>query len=144
MVLLTTAPLDARALEAAVTDPTAGAVVTFAGVVRNHHQGRAVDHLEYEAFEPMAVAQLKTILAEATERWELGRTAVAHRLGRLEIGDAAVVVVVAAAHRGPAFEACRYIMDRIKDDVPIWKHETWADGTSEWVGPETQRSPNDG
>ena len=97
MVLLTTAPLDARALEAAVTDPTAGAVVTFAGVVRNHHQGRAVDHLEYEAFEPMAVAQLKTILAEATERWELGRTAVAHRLGRLEIGDAAVVVVVAAA-----------------------------------------------
>ena len=133
MVLLTTAPLDARALEAAVTDPTAGAVVTFAGVVRNHHQGRAVDHLEYEAFEPMAVAQLKTILAEATERWELGRTAVAHRLGRLEIGDAAVVVVVAAAHRGPAFEACRYIMDRIKDDVPIWKHETWGRSADQYA-----------
>lgn len=136
MVELTSQPIDVRRLEAAVADPAAGAVVTFLGQVRNHHRGRAVDHLEYEAYEPMAIDWLERIIAEALETWPLERIAVAHRLGRLEIGDTAVAICVSSAHRGEAFEACRHIMDRIKQDVPIWKHETWADGSSEWVGPE--------
>ncbi|MBI2299645.1 MAG: molybdenum cofactor biosynthesis protein MoaE [Armatimonadetes bacterium] len=136
MVTLTTEPLDPRALEVLVDDPTCGALGTFLGKVRNHHRGRPVDHLEYEAFEPMAVERIEAILEECAARWELGPMAVAHRLGRLEIGDVAVVVCVGSAHRDAALAACGYIMDRIKDDVPIFKHETWADGTSEWVGPE--------
>jgi molybdopterin synthase catalytic subunit len=137
MVVLTGDPLDIDALERAVDDPATGAVVTFVGRVRNHHRDRAVGHLEYEAYEPMAIERIEAILDEAQGRWPVGPLAVAHRLGRLDIGDAAVAVVVAAAHRGEAFEACRYIMDRIKDDVPIWKRETWADGATEWVGPES-------
>ncbi len=136
MVELTHEPIDPRALEARVADPTCGAVVTFLGVVRDHHRGRAVSHLEYEAFVPMAEERIQAILGEVAERYGIARAAVSHRLGRLEIGDLAVAVVVASAHRGEAFEACRYVMDRIKQDVPIWKHETWADGGSEWVGPE--------
>ncbi|NUQ00582.1 MAG: molybdenum cofactor biosynthesis protein MoaE [Armatimonadetes bacterium] len=136
MVELTTSLLDVRRLEALVADPAAGAVVTFLGQVRNHHQGRAVDHLAYEAFEPMAIACLEQIAAEAKQRWPLREVAIAHRLGRLEIGETAVAICVSSAHRGEAFEACRHIMDRIKQDVPIWKHEHWADGTAEWVGPE--------
>ncbi|MCC7493033.1 MAG: molybdenum cofactor biosynthesis protein MoaE [Fimbriimonadaceae bacterium] len=140
MVVLTTAPLDVSALERAVADPTAGAVLTFVGTVRNHHRGRATSHLVYEAYEPMAEAELQRLLAAAAERWPIARAAVAHRLGRLEIGEAAVAVVVSSAHRGEAFEACRWIMDQIKHDVPIWKHETWATGDSEWIGPEPQEN----
>jgi molybdopterin synthase catalytic subunit len=136
MVLLTHQPLDIEALERACDDPASGALVTFVGRVRNHHAGRPVDHLDYEAFEPMAEARLAAILDEAGARWPLGRAAVAHRLGRLAIGEAAVAVVVAAGHRGEAFEACRWIMDRIKAEAPIWKHETWSDGSAHWVGAE--------
>jgi len=138
MVELTTAPLDPEAVAARIEAPTIGGVVTFVGLVRNHHRGRAVAFLEYEAYEPMASERLAVILSEVAVRWPSCRCAVAHRLGRLEIGDAAVVVAVGSAHRAEAFEACRYVIDRIKVDVPIWKHETWADGSSEWVGPEQE------
>lgn len=135
MVLLTDQPIDVAALEAAVDDPACGAVVTFRGRVRDHHHGKAVDHLEYEAFEPMAVAELEQLLVAARAEHGIARAAVAHRLGRLEIGDDAVAVVVSSAHRAEAFVAGRWIMDRIKQVVPIWKHEFWADGSDEWVGP---------
>lgn len=135
MVELTTAPLDPGAVAARVEEPTRGGIVTFVGRVRNHHQGRETAFLEYEAYEPMATAQIAVILSEVAVRWPACRCAVAHRLGRLEIGDAAVVIAVAAAHRAEAFEACRYVIDRIKVDVPIWKRETRADGSSEWVTP---------
>lgn len=137
MIALADTPIHVAAVEAAVTDPACGAVVTFVGRVRDHHQGRAVDHLEYEAYEPMAVAQMQAVVAEARERWQLGPVAMVHRVGRLAIGDVAVAIAVAAGHRGEAFEACRYLIDRIKQVVPIWKHEFWADGSSEWVGPDT-------
>lgn len=138
MIFLTDEPLTVAPLLAAVDHPTCGAIVTFCGIVRNHHQGRAVDHLEYEAYEPMALAKIEAIIAEVKERWGLDRLAVAHRVGRLEIGDTAVLIAVAAPHRAEAFAACQYLMDRIKQDVPIFKRETWADGSSEWVGPDTE------
>lgn len=137
MVILTSEPLDCAALEAVVADPSCGARVTFVGLVRDHHRGRPdVDHLEYEAFEPMARAELEKLIALARERHGVARVAIAHRLGRLEVGDVAVAVVVASPHRAEAFAACAELMDQIKQVVPIWKHETWRDGSSEWVGPE--------
>lgn len=144
MVELSCTPIDPARLEAAVDDPTAGAVVLFVGKVRNHHRGRAVDHLEYEAYEPMAIAHIERLAAEATAQYGLVKVAVAHRLGRLQIGDVAVVVAVSSAHREAAFDGCRQIMERIKHEAPIFKHEMWSDGSSEWVGPDEERSGADG
>ena len=138
MIFITEEPVVIAPLMAAVDHPSCGAVVNFVGVVRNQHQGRAVDHLEYEAYEPMAIAKIEEILGEVKDRWGIDRCAVTHRVGWLEIGDTAVAIAVAAPHRAEAFEACKYIMDRIKEDVPIFKKETWADGGSEWVGPEQE------
>ena len=137
--VVTTEPLDATQLPALVSSPEMGAVVTFAGIVRNNFDGRATAYLEYEAFVPMAVKVLRQIADEARERWGTGAIAVHHRIGRLEIGETAVVIVVGAPHRHEAFEAAEWIMDRIKAIAPIWKKEQWADGASEWVGDENQR-----
>lgn len=115
-----------------VQTPSDGAVVAFAGVVRNNSAGRATAYLTYEAYPEMACGVLRQIADEARERWIIGRVAVHHRIGQLEIGAIAVLVVVAAPHRQEAFAAAAYIMDRIKEDVPIWKCEHWADGTHEW------------
>jgi molybdopterin synthase catalytic subunit len=106
---------------------TAGAVVRFIGTVRNHSQGHDIAYLEYEAYRPMAERQMQLIAAEVQERWVCS-CAMAHRLGRLEIGEASVVVAVAAPHRREAFEACAFAMDRIKQSVPIWKKEVARDG----------------
>jgi len=111
----------------------AGGFVSFEGKVRNHAQGRSVIHLEYEAYPEMATAQGNELVHEAMERFGLLDARVTHRLGTLNIGDTAVVVQAAAAHRREAFEACEWIMDQIKWRVPIWKRETYADGVSEWV-----------
>ena len=104
-----------------------GAVVTFSGNVRNHNRGREVDYLEYDAYRPMAERQLRKIGEEAVERWNC-RMAIQHRVGRLEVGESSVLVVAACAHRGDAFEACRYAIDTLKERVPIWKREVWKDG----------------
>ena len=138
-VALTSGPLDSEALVALVNANGDGAVVTFAGLVRNHNQGRQVQFLEYEAYEPLATRALQRIVDEAHELWPGARVAVHHRLGRLEIGETAVLIVVAAPHRHEAFEDAEQIMDRIKQVAPIWKKEVWADGTSEWVGDEVER-----
>jgi molybdopterin synthase catalytic subunit len=127
-------PLDLTALIDTVTAPDRGGVVTFIGVVRDHHHGRRVAGLSYSAYEPMAESVCAAIKAEAERRWPV-RAALAHRLGDLEIGDAAVAIAVASAHRDDAFAACRYVIEEVKCLVPIWKRERFVDGTEEWVDP---------
>jgi molybdopterin synthase catalytic subunit len=100
--------------------------------VRDHSRGRAIDHLEYEAYEPMAEKEMRKIAAQVAERWPEARIAIAHRVGRLAIGDAAVMIAAAAPHRAEAFEACRFAIDTLKQTVPIWKKEFAEDGTA-WV-----------
>jgi len=132
-VAVTSEPLDADALIALVGAQGDGAVVTFAGLVRDHNQGRRVRFLEYDAYEPLAVRALQRIVAEAAELWPSARLATHHRIGRLEIGEASVLIAVSAAHRGDAFEACRYAIDTLKRTVPVWKKEHFEDGEV-WVG----------
>jgi molybdopterin synthase catalytic subunit len=136
---ITSQPLDPAPLTALVQAPDMGAVVTFAGIVRNNFGGRATAYLEYQAYESMALTVLEQLAREARATWGTGAIAIHHRIGRLEIGETAVLIVVAAAHRHEAFEAAEWLMDRIKEVVPIWKREIWADGASEWVGNEVER-----
>lgn len=126
-------PIASAEVEALVAAPGAGAVVTFTGAVRDQTRGRRVVRLEYEAYVPMAEKVAAAIAAEAVARWPGARVAVLHRIGRLEIGEASVVIAVAAPHRGDAFDACRFVIDQLKRDVPIWKRELFEDG-AEWVG----------
>jgi len=109
-----------------------GAVVTFIGVVRDNNLNRRVTHLEYEAYEPMAVKALEQICREADREWPGTRLAVHHRVGRLAIGDASIAIAAASAHRAAAFAACRYVIERVKQIVPIWKHEHF-DGGEVWL-----------
>ncbi len=134
LVAITAEPLDlaalVRAVEAGGTGD--GAVTSFAGLVRDHNQGRRVSFLEYEAYEPLAVRALNRILDEARAAWPAARLGVHHRTGRLELGDASVIIVAASPHRADAFAACRYAIERIKQIVPIWKHEHF-DGGDVWL-----------
>ncbi len=132
IIQITSEPLDRDALIASVSDPGVGGIVVFEGVVRDNARGKQVRYLEYDVYPEMAVQQIREILAEAERRWNVDRTAVAHRIGRLEIGEASVIIVVATPHRGEAFEACRYIIDTLKTTVPIWKKEVATNG-EEWV-----------
>ena len=128
-------PIDAAALQAGLRDPRAGACASFEGWVRDHNDGRAVDGLRYEAYVALAEAEGAAILAEARQRFDLVDAACVHRIGDLAIGDLAVWVGASAAHRGPAFDACRWIIDEVKARVPIWKHERYAGGESGWLHP---------
>jgi molybdopterin synthase catalytic subunit len=130
---LSAAPLDPTALQRALGDARAGACVTFEGRVRNHNDGRPVLALDYEAFAALAEREGARIVAEARERFDVLALACVHRIGALQIGDLAIWVGVAAAHRDAAFGACRYVIDEAKARVPIWKKEHYADGTSEWI-----------
>jgi molybdopterin synthase catalytic subunit len=132
IIKLTHEQLDRDALVAAVSDPGMGGIVVFEGVVRNHARGKQVRYLEYDVYKEMAEQQIRTIIDEARRRWGVERVAVAHRFGRLEIGEASVIIVVASPHRGEAFDACRYIIDTLKTTVPIWKKEVATSG-EEWV-----------
>lgn len=127
-----TKPLSMDALLAEVTGPEMGGVVTFTGMVRNEARGAEIDHLEYEAYAPMAERELRGIRDEAAARWPQARLAIAHRIGRLAIGEAAVMIAAAAPHRPEAFEACRFAIDRLKQTVPIWKKE-FATSGAYWV-----------
>lgn len=118
----------------AVSAPGRGGVATFLGLVRDHHAGRTVLRLEYSAYAPMAERECAEIVEEAEKKWEVAVT-LEHRIGALQVGDAAVAVVVASAHRTAAFEACRWVIDEVKRRVPIWKKEFYADGTVAWVDP---------
>ncbi len=128
--------IDAVAEATRLTDPRAGALVTFEGWIRNHNEGSGVAALEYEVFEPLAQSEGERILAEAVERFGLHGAACVHRSGALEIGERAVWVGVTASHRGEAFKACRYVIDQIKTRLPVWKRETYSDGRIEWVNCE--------
>lgn len=134
---VTREPLDPAALLGTVTSSADGAVLLFWGVVRDHNDGRAVSHLEYDAYIPMAEAKLSEIMAEARSRWDVGRIAVMHRIGRLEIGEASVGIAVASPHRAEAYDASRYIIEELKRRVPIWKREGYTQGGAEWLGGET-------
>jgi len=129
---LTADPLDARRIEAAVAHKGAGAICTFTGIVRDTSRGRSVTHLDYEAYPEMATAEMRKIAGEIAERWPEARVAMSHRIGRLEIGEASVVISVSCPHRAEAIDACRWGIDRLKESVPIWKKEHAADGTF-WI-----------
>ena len=129
---LTRQPIDVARLTAAVAGPDRGGIATFVGLVRNQQDGRTVLRLEYSAYEPMAEAEAARIVGEAEARWPT-RVALLHRLGDLAIGEVAVGVAAASAHRAQAFEACRYVIEETKRRVPIWKKEFYADGEVAWV-----------
>ncbi len=136
MIDLVERPIDEAVVVRAVAADAVGAIVTFAGTVRDHHAGRRVLSLEYRAYAPMARRMLERIGAEAGERWPAVRLAIVHRLGGLEIGETSVFIAAASAHRAEAFDACRYAIERIKVDVPIWKRESYEGGYV-WVGEQT-------
>ena len=136
MFKITTEVITGAEVREAVEGPDAGAVVLFLGTVRNNTDGRAVKWLEYEAYPPMAEKKMAEIAQEVSEKWGLDRVAMIHRVGKLEIGEVSVAVAVASPHRKAAFEAGQYAMDRLKQVVPIWKREVWADGEAEWVKPD--------
>ena len=135
MIALSAEPLDAEALVRAVRSDAHGAVVTFLGTTRATSPGdpRPVEALDYEAYPAMAVAEMETIAREAAERFGPLSIAMVHRTGRVALGEASVAVVVAAPHRGPAFEACRYAIDALKARVAVWKREVYAGGASAWI-----------
>jgi molybdopterin synthase catalytic subunit len=120
-----------------LTAPADGALCLFLGVVRNENGGRPVLHLEYEAYDEMALGMMEDIAARAAARWPVSEVRVVHRVGRLEIGEASVAVAVASPHRAEAFEACRFVIDTLKATVPIWKREFYADGAVWLEGPGT-------
>jgi MoaE-MoaD fusion protein len=126
-------PLDVAAVLREVEDPEAGAVASFVGTVRRHSRGRDVEHLDYEAFEEMAEPMLVRLGNELTERHGLCAVAIHHRLGRVEIGEASVVIAVSAPHRSAALDACREAIETLKTTIPLWKKEVYAGG-EEWIG----------
>jgi molybdopterin synthase catalytic subunit len=126
-------PIDGIALESEVRTDADGAVIVFRGVARRQSRGREVVHLEYEAYPEMAEKVMAQIADEIKARWPISGVAIVHRTGVLEIGQASVVIAVSAPHRGEAFEATEYAIDRLKQIVPIWKKEVWSDG-SQWIG----------
>src|SRR5215218_2323878 len=132
LTAITTAPLDHGALVTALDASGIGAVATFIGLVRDNNLGKRVLHLEYEAYEPLALRGLDLIVTEANTRWPSVRLAIHHRIGRMEIGEASVIIAAASPHRADAFAASRYAIERIKQIVPIWKHE-YFDGGDVWI-----------
>ena len=135
MVSLTHNPIDVAPLVAQASQPAAGAVVAFVGVTRQFTEDRETDQLAYEAYESMAEAKLAELEAAARKRWPLVECLVVHRLGEVPVTEASVAVVVSSPHRRVAFEAAEWLIDTLKQDVPIWKQEHFTNGTTEWVHP---------
>ena len=127
-IRLTREPIDGAALLATVKQPQDGALVVFDGVVRDNTRGRRTLFLDYEAYEDMALAQMRELAGEAARRFDVHAITIVHRLGRLEIGETSILIAVASAHRGAAFDACRFLIDTLKKTVPIWKREHFEDG----------------
>ena len=135
MISLTHSPIDPSAILAQVASNDAGAVVLFLGTTREFTKGRQTASLDYECYPQMAEAKLAELEAQAREKWPLVQVSIVHRLGRLGLGEASIAIAVSSPHRQAAFEAGKWLIDSIKEDVPIWKQENWSDGTSEWVHP---------
>ena len=136
-VRMTKEPIDYAALVEAARDHASGAVVLFLGTVRELSEGKRVKSLEYDAYPSMAEKKIAELLAQASEKWPINHATVVHRHGRLELGDIAVAVVTASRHRREAFAAAEWVMSAIKQLAPIWKKENWADGSAEWVHPDS-------
>lgn len=136
MIELQYAPLSVERCLEAVRRNGSGGIAIFIGAVRDVSDGKGVRFLEYEAYEPMAISQLQRVVDETCERWPVQAIAIQHRLGRLEIGEDAVVIAVSCSHRAEAFEACKYAIDRLKEIVPIWKKE-FGEAGEVWVGGPT-------
>jgi molybdopterin synthase catalytic subunit len=132
MIRIVEGRIDVEELVASVRAPEAGAVDVFIGTTRNHSRGRRVRSLEYEAYEPMAVRMMERIAEEARQRWDLINVSIVHRVGKVDVGEASVVIAVSSGHRTEAFQACRFLIDRLKQIVPIWKREFFEDGSVEW------------
>ena len=131
---ITFAPLSLDAAYRLVESPANGAIVVMSGTVREQTAGKSVSFLEYQAYEPMAIAIFRQIAAEIRTKWQdTQRVVIHHRVGRLQIGEISVLVAIGCPHRAEAFEACRYAIDTLKHNAPIWKKEHWADGSSNWV-----------
>jgi len=137
MIQLTHEPIDYFALTERVRRVDCGAVVTFLGTVRDLTDGKVTVALDYEAYPAMAEKKLAEIENETRQRWPVGEILLVHRLGHLDVGEVSVAVAVSCPHRAQAFDACRFAIDRLKEIVPIWKKENWADGSTEWVHPGT-------
>lgn len=135
MIELTTTAIDTAKALAAVTSPNCGAVVLFLGTTRRWTEGKETTELAYECYEEMARSELTKLEASARERWPVENCLLVHRLGVVPIAEASVLVAVSSPHRDAAFEAAKFLIDTLKKDVPIWKKEHWADGTSDWVHP---------
>lgn len=135
MISLTHQPIDTDAVLADVASPQAGAIVLFLGATREFTQGRQTASLDYECYPEMAEKKLAELEAEACRRWPIVNCSIIHRLGRLALGEASIAIAVSSPHRADAFAAGQWLIDTIKQVVPIWKQENWADGTSEWVHP---------
>jgi len=133
MFTISSDPIDVIALRESLGNPGAGAIVVFEGCVRNQNEGKSVEALEYEAFVELAEKEGQRILNEAQSKYELLDVRAAHRVGHLAIGDTAVWVGTVSAHRGEAFSACRYVIDELKQCLPIWKKEHYTDGGTQWV-----------
>jgi molybdopterin synthase catalytic subunit len=134
-IALETKPLDISAA-VGINDPASGAVAMFLGTTRKetNARGEILTALDYEAYAEMALAQMRDLAAEARRRWTISRIVLLHRVGRVEIGQPSVLIAVSTPHRAAAFEACRFLIDRLKSETTIWKKEIWSDGTSSWVG----------
>lgn len=138
LIALQGAPIDAGKIITAIAEAQAGAIATFLGTTRcdSHQDGRRLMALDYQAYEQMAIAQMRRLAAAARQRWPIRRLAIVHRTGRVEIGQPSVLIAVSTPHRSEAFDACRFLIDSIKSDATIWKKEIWADGTQSWVHPQ--------
>ncbi len=135
MVEITEVEIDSKAVTESVRSDLAGAVCVFLGTVREMTGERRTAHLDYEAYPVMALRKMEALEAECRSRWPVIEAAIVHRVGHLELGDVSVAVAVSTPHRGDSFDACRWLIDTLKEVVPIWKKETWADGSEEWVHP---------
>ncbi len=133
MITLTDQTIDVAAVIASVQDPAAGGTDIFIGTTRGTGDSRKVVHLEYEAYTPMAITTMEALADEARARWTLSHVSMVHRIGVVPVGEASVVIAVSAPHRAEAFSACRFLIDALKERVPIWKKE-WYDDGAEWIG----------
>jgi molybdopterin synthase catalytic subunit len=141
MIEISNDPIDTESLLAEVADPDAGAVVLFLGTTRRTTDDKQTESLDYECYQEMAARKLSELEAEARQRWPVLNCGIVHRVGHLEIGEASVAVAVCTAHREAAFEAGKWLIDTLKEVVPIWKKENWADGSSDWVHPGLDDAP---
>ncbi len=137
MLQITRDPIDIRQMNADACHPACGAVLSFSGTVRNHHQGRQVVKLAYEAYESMARSEMEKVVFACFEKWpDVKKIQVVHRFGEMEVGASSIFITVASPHRAEGFAALRFVIDRIKRDVPIWKKEYYEDGETGWLHPE--------